>query len=230
MLHFLKPTIIQRWRTSDEVFKRGVVLGREKGNFAVFGRKYWGMPGINIGLESHLGKTKTQVGVVKVKEQRVVIIDRFWWRGAGFKNEGRKFLGRRRQGFSQRWKGGMPAGFGGLGGWGVGGCQPCAPVVFQHASPIGNPSYLWPWVTTSWILESLGSLIKECRFIPYVFWRSPFSLCPYWSTLIAMSQEKKNNTQCWLLGNLTFVCQSPNLNLLSIRREMCSHRPTAYGP
>ena len=33
------------------------------------------MPGINIGLESHLGKTKTQVGVVK--EQRVVIIDRF---------------------------------------------------------------------------------------------------------------------------------------------------------
>ena len=144
-------------------FKRGVVLGREKGNFAVFGRKYWGMPGINIGLESHLGKTKTQVGVVKV------IIDRFWWRGAGFKNEGRKFLGRRRQGFSQRWKGGMPAGFGGLGGWGVGGCQPCAPVVFQHASPIGNPSYLWPWVTTSWILESLGSLIKECRFIPWYF-------------------------------------------------------------
>ena len=144
-------------------FKRGVVLGREKGNFAVFGRKYWGMPGINIGLESHLGKTKTQVGVVKV------IIDRFWWRGAGFKNEGRKFLGRRRQGFSQRWKGGMPAGFGGLGGWGVGGCQPCAPVVFQHASPIGNPSYLWPWVTTSWILESLGSLIKECCFIPYIF-------------------------------------------------------------
>ena len=54
-------------------------------------------------------------------------------------------------------------------GWGVGGCQPCAPVVFQHASPIGNPSYLWPWVTTSWILESLGSLIKECCFIPYIF-------------------------------------------------------------
>ena len=55
-------------------FKRGVVefLAREKGDFAVFGRKYSGMPGINMGLESLLGETKTQV-----KEQRVVIFDRF---------------------------------------------------------------------------------------------------------------------------------------------------------